>query len=58
MSIHLNGSDDTVELILRTVLSVNQLSVHGALAEMCEELAWEISKCSKGAGKPAALDNL
>ena len=26
-SIHCNGGDDTIELILRTVLSVNQLSV-------------------------------
>ena len=25
---------------------------------MCEELAWEISKCSKGTGMPVALDIL
>ena len=25
---------------------------------MCEELAWEIPKCSKGTGKPVRLDNL
>ena len=58
MSIHFNGSDETVEVILRTVISVNQLSVYGAVADMCEELAWEISKCSKGTEKPVALDNL
>ena len=46
LSIHFNGSDETVEVILRTVISVNQLSVYGA-----------ISKCSKGTGKPVALDN-
>ena len=40
------GSDDTVEVDLRTFISVNQLSVCGAVADMCEELAWEISKCS------------
>ena len=55
LSIHFNGSDETVEVILRTVISVNQLSVYGAVAEMCEELAWEISKCSNGTGKPVAL---
>ena len=44
--------------IVRTVISVNQLSVCGAVAEMCEELAWEISKCPKGTVKPVALDNL
>ena len=26
----------------------------GAVANMCEELAWEISKCSEGTGRPAA----
>ena len=31
-SIHCNGSDDTIELILRTV------SVYGALADLCKEL--------------------
>ena len=58
LSIHFNGSDETVEVILRTVLSVNQLSVYGAEAEMCEELAWEFFECSKGPVKPVALDNL
>ena len=32
LSIHFNGSDETVEVILRTVISVNQLSVYGAVA--------------------------
>ena len=58
MSIHFNGSDEPVEVILRTVISVNRLSVYGAVAEMCEELAWETSKFSKGTGKPLAFDNL
>ena len=58
MSIHFNGSDKTVEMILLAVISVNQLSVHGAAAELCEELAWEISTCLKGTGKPEAFDNL
>ena len=33
--IHFNGSDDSIELILRTIISVNQLSVHGAAADLC-----------------------
>ena len=33
-----NGSEETVELILRTVISVNQLSIYGAVADLCKEL--------------------
>ena len=37
-SIHLNGSEETIGLILRTVISVNKVSVYGAVAELCKEL--------------------
>ena len=37
-TIHYNGSEETVELILRTVISVNQLSVSGAVADLCNGL--------------------
>ena len=37
-SIHFNGSEETVEFILRTVLSVNQLSIYRAVADSCKEL--------------------
>ena len=37
-SIHFNGSEETVGLVLRTVISVNQLSVSGAVADLCKEL--------------------
>ena len=53
-SIHFNGSDDTIELILRTVISVNQLSVWGTVADLCGELARD----SRGTGKPAANEDL
>ena len=53
-SIHFTGSDDTIELIIRTVISVNQLGVYGAVADLCGELARD----SRGAGKPAAIENL
>ena len=53
-SIHVNGSEETIELILRTVPSVNHLSFHGAVAELCKELARD----SPSAGKPAANEIL
>ena len=37
-TIHYNGSEETVELILRTVISVSQLSIYGAVADWCNEL--------------------
>ena len=33
-SIHSNGSDETVEVVLRTIISVNQLSIYGAVADV------------------------
>ena len=57
-AIHFNGSDETIEVILRTVISVNQISIYGAVADLCGELAWEISRNSKGTEKPGALENL
>ena len=53
-SIHFNGSDEAVELILRTIFSVNQLSIYGAVADSCKEL----SKDSEVVGKPAANEDL
>ena len=47
---HFNGSEETVELILRTVISVNQLSIYGAAADLCKEL----SKDSEVAVKPCS----
>ena len=34
-TIHVNGSEQNVELILRTVISANQLSIYGAVTDMC-----------------------
>ena len=36
-TIHCNGSEETVELILRTVISVNQFSIYAAVADLCNE---------------------
>ena len=53
-SFHFNGCDETIEWILRTGISINQLSVYGAAADLCKEMARD----SSGAGKPAANENV
>ena len=42
-SIHFNGSEENIELILRTIISANQLSI---VADLCKEL----SKDSRASG--------
>ena len=37
MSIHYCANQDTITTTFRTITSVNQLSLYGAVAEMCEE---------------------
>ena len=37
VSIHFTADQDTVDIIYRIILSVNQLSVYGAVAAICEE---------------------
>ena len=49
-----NGSVENIELILRTVISVNQLSIYGAVADLCREL----SKDSEVSAKLAANEDL
>ena len=56
LSTHFCGDPQTVEVILRTIISVNQLSVYGAVADMCEELASRISDCSANTVKLVADD--
>ena len=53
-SIHFNGSDENIELLLRTVISANQLSVYGAIADLCREL----SEDSRASEKPEAHDHM
>ena len=56
-SIHFNGSDETIELILRTDMSVNQFSVYRAVADLCGELARD-SKGTERAGAPENLESM
>ena len=37
-TIHHNGSYENVELILRTIISANQLSIYRAVADLCKEI--------------------
>ena len=37
LSIHYCADHETIETVFRTIVSVNQLSLYGAVAEMCEE---------------------
>ena len=37
LSIHFAADQDTIDTIYRIILSVNQLSVHGAVAAICEK---------------------
>ena len=51
LSIHFAADDFTIETIFRIVLSVNQLSVYGAVAALCEEF----ESHQDGSGEPKIL---
>ena len=37
LSIHFCADEGTIETVFRTIISVNQLSIYGAVSELCEE---------------------
>ena len=37
LSIHFSADGDTIETVFRTIISVNQLSIYGAVSHVCEE---------------------
>ena len=53
-SIHFNTDHEKIELLLRTVISANQLSIHGVTADLCDE----VPKESRTLEKSAAPDHL
>ena len=53
-SIHFNDSDENIQLLLRTVISANQLSVYGGTTGLCNELSENL----RASGKPEAPDHL
>ena len=56
-SIHFNDSHEKIELLLRTVISANQLSVFGATADFCNEVPKGIRAPGK-LGAPAHLEKM
>ena len=53
-SMHFNGSHENIELLPRTVISANQISINGAIADLCNE----VPKGVRTPVKPAAPDHL
>ena len=37
LSIHFCADQGTIETVFRTIISVNQLSIYGAVSDLCEE---------------------
>ena len=37
LSIHFCADGDTIETVLRTIISVDQFSIYGAVSDLCEE---------------------
>ena len=55
LQIHCNGDLSNAELLFRTMIYVSQLSVFGAIADWCGELAQQISDHAfSSTGKPVA----
>ena len=58
ISIQHNGDSTVAEFLIRICISVNQLSVHGAITDWCEELAQQISGHSfSSTVRPVAIMN-
>ena len=53
-TIHFNGSTQNIELLLQMVISVNQLSLNGAVADLIEELPDD----QRSPRKSVALDQI
>ena len=53
-SLRSKGGGNTVEVVLRTIIAVNQLSVCGVVSDMCDKLASRISDCSESTGRLVA----
>ena len=45
LSIHFCADGGTIETVLRTIISVNQLSIYGAVSDLCEEYkSWDVRR--------------
>ena len=52
LSFHFSADGDTVETVVRTIISVIQLSIHGAVSDLCDEY----SACQARAGRPVLAE--
>ena len=52
LSIHLCADEGTIETVFRTIISVNQLSIHGAVSDLCEEY----KACHVRTGRPVVAE--
>ena len=57
LSLDFCGDEDTAEVVLRRIISVNQFSIYRAVADMCDELACRMFGCSERTGELVAQDN-
>ena len=48
LSIHFCADGDTIETVFRTIISVNQLSIYGAVSDLCDEYR----ACQARTGRP------
>ena len=53
-STQISDNEGNIEMLLRTVISVNQLSIYGALADLCKELN---KKSSEDSGEDSSEDS-
>ena len=52
LSIHFCADGDTIETVFRTIISVNQFSIYGAVSELCEEYGI----CQTSTGRPVVAE--
>ena len=52
LSIHFCAHGDTIETVFRTIISVNQLNIYGAVSDLCEEY----SNCRTRTGRPVVAE--
>ena len=52
LSFHFCADGDTIETVFRTIFSVNQLSIYGAVSDLCEEY----SSCRTRTGRPVVAE--
>ena len=50
LSIHFCADGETIETVFRTIISVNQLSIHAAVSDLCDEYR----ACQTRTGRPVA----